>query len=388
MCESNNSASARYREDEINGIKCEIFEKEFITSFDISIQLGIISDADVNVLLNDYMFGFMLWSTIAESRNVYLIQETLKLLKAKPNLEPSIRELALIAIRSNNELFLLEFLNDYELTEDFLKEVISAIFTFGSSKVFQELLSNAVTLPILENNPQLLILPENYFETYSDSDEFFRAYLSSTFSQQNQGQNDFILRAALNQSNNSFFMELISNENYRIDPEYLSKIIDNLNINLGETNFKYELISLFWNSERIYNLFSQLQSEERQVIFDKIFNEKSSYYYHLFSLVKCEFPYFDDFLSRQDLVKHTADLLLEDSFNGYKQSFSDNEVFLSQLTSLETFTSNPQLHHQFLLSTLKHNKYDMFETIARSKSIYLSFENFKEITRKIKGLNS
>lgn len=121
--------------------------------------------------------------------------------------------------------------------------------------------------------------------------------------------------------------------------------------------------------------------DQKRVIFDQIFEEKEKSYYHLFALAECEFSYFDDFLSLSDvnvnLIEYTGNLMLESSF--YKNSISENRLFLSELITMKSFTSNPQFHCGYLLAVLKYKKYHLFELMVCSESISLSFENFKEI---------
>lgn len=301
-----------YRSSEILTIKKHILTKEFITSFDISLQLGIFTHTDVETKT---------FFTLSKSQSIHIVQEILKLLLLRERVDSAatatdIQGIVLHAVSIDNVIFLREFLNVCDLTEDFLKRVISVTFQNGSAKIFSELYSNSITLCFIQKkHPQLLSLPEDYFETYKDSTGFLKAYLLSPFSVLNQNHSEFILRAALNESSYSIFIGLLDNENYPIHPDYLSKIFDNLNS--LQTWFKYRTIAAFWNSSKIYNLFRESSIRERREIFDKIFQvPQGKLFYHMFALSECKFDYFGEFLDDQfDLKEYAVKLLLSDDEN-------------------------------------------------------------------------
>lgn len=364
------------RANQLLKIKETILIKEFTTSLDIALQLGLITDAD----LKDETFS----KTLSKSQHVYIVQEILKLFKEDPNREKNIEDILLKAVFIDNVTFFRGFLNVFELSEAFFTKMVYFCFEKRTVKIFLELYSNPISLYFLKKNPHLLLLPEHHFETRYDPYEVFRAFISSPSILQNLPQ-DFIIRAATKTKTNFIFLKLLSSENYQILPDSLSKIVNSLS-EIHQYHFTLQSISSFWNSERVYRLFCELPTEERRVIFDKIFIEgKEKSFYHIFALTSsdCKFGYFDDFLNGLNLTEHTAELVLQDSF--YEYSYSDNQDFLMKFVTSKSFTLNPEFHPQYLLSALKYKRHKMFRAIVDSESITLSFDSFKDI---IRGLSS
>lgn len=368
------------RAEEILRIKTLILSKEYNTSFDISIQLGFITVVDVN--------SKVFFTELSQSPSFYIVHKMLKLLLDMDEITDSdkkIHDLTIDAIVSDNVNFFKAFLGLCDLTETFLQEMIS-VLAVGSRlhKITLELFSNSLALSFFENNPQLILLPERYFETYSNTSGLFIAYISSHLISQRHDHIEFILRASLSKHSESIFVALLNNEHYPILPDYLSKIIDNLSS--IEADFIFESISSFWNSNRIYKVFSQLSLTVRRVIFDRILQEKR--FYHIFALAECRFAYFDEFLnSPHDLIGLTVEILLglKGDFSFYEHSISVNQFFLNKLDTFKAFNEplHHQYHSQFLITAIKYIKYYMFLKKVHSDSISLHFEDFKEIIRAL-----
>lgn len=142
---------------DLERMKCFIVEKNYVCSFEISCQLGIITQHDVN---SETIFK----NTIIRSRSVHIAEGMLKLLlKAKNNIrDRDIQDLVLGAlyVDAKNVTFLKGYLNVYGDLTDYFFESLTTMATLNLEIVL-ELFSNPFSVAFLEKNPKLVNLVEN-----------------------------------------------------------------------------------------------------------------------------------------------------------------------------------------------------------------------------------